>query len=130
MQDLILEFIGNIAFTIGMVGVAIIIIGVLRGLYHYMQHLRENNFHCIRYEIGSHLILGLDFLVAKDILYTLLLDTNNFEKFWIDLTSLTTVIAIRIVLTVFLQKEMIDMNQEPCEEKPKKRRWFWQKKAA
>ncbi len=110
MESNILEIIHYASFTIGIVGILIIIIGAIRGFYHYLLHLRADNFAQIRYEVGSHIILGLDFLVGKDIIDTMLIDANNPEKFWMDLAALLTVVTIRIILTYFIQKEIADLK--------------------
>jgi len=111
MHESIFSVIQQISFTIGLIGILVIIIGAIRGLYHYLLHLRENNFAQIRYEVGSHIILGLDFLVVKDIMDTMLIQTEEIEKFWMELVALVTVVAIRIILTYFIQQEIKNIDQ-------------------
>lgn len=97
---------------LGMIGITIILIGAARGLYHYLQNIRQTDFPRIRYEIGSHLILGLDFLVGQDVIQTLLLDRSDPDRFWMDLAGLITVVSVRIVLTYFIQKELEEIKHK------------------
>ncbi len=112
MKTQLLSIIHEISFSIGLMGICIIMIGAARGIYHYLRSIRVQNFEKIRYEIGSHLILGLDFLVAKDVIDTLLINGNQDQRFWMDLVSLITVVFIRIILTYFIQKEIQNIRQK------------------
>lgn len=108
----ILHIIRYVSFSIGLIGILVIIVGSVRGFYHYLLHLRQDNFAQIRYEVGSHIILGLDFLVGKDIIDTMLIDAHNPDKFWMDLAALVTVVTIRIILTYFIQKEIRELKSQ------------------
>ncbi|HEY5714057.1 MAG TPA: DUF1622 domain-containing protein [Candidatus Gracilibacteria bacterium] len=113
MYEEILHIIKYVSFSVGVVGISVIAMGAARGLYHYILHLREDNFRNIRYELGSHLILGLDFLVAKDIIDTLLIDVNGEQQlFWMELALLITVVMVRITLTYFTQKELNELGRK------------------
>ena len=104
MQELVLSLIENLSLLIGVIGIAIILIGALKGIYHYVVTRDEHNFQHVRLVLGSHIILGLDFMVGKDIIDTLLLDSGN--EFWRDLAGLITVVSIRIILTHFMLQEI------------------------
>ncbi len=107
-KELILGLVADFSLFIGLIGIAVIIVGAMRGLYGYI-FLHESNFHRVRLILGTHLVLGLDFLVGKDIIDTILLDTG--EAFWEDLASLITVVIIRIVLTHFMLKEIHEIQE-------------------
>ena len=110
-METLLNYIEYLSFGVGIIGIGIILIGVSRGLFHYLLSIRATNFAKIRYEVGSHIILGLDFLVAQDIIDTLLIDKQHPEHFWMDLASLITVVTIRIILTYFIQKEIEEIKE-------------------
>ena len=109
MEAFLFKIIGEISFLIGVVGILVIVLGSLRAFFQYIFSIQKNNFERIRLTLGSHLILGLDFLVGKDIIDTLLLDSN--EVFFTDLAGLITVVTIRIVLTFFTEKELEKIEQ-------------------
>ena len=116
MEALIFTAVEAISLLIGSVGIAIIVIGAVKGLYHYMFTSDEHNFQHVRLVLASHIILGLDFLVCKDIIDTMLLDSG--AEFWRDLAGLITVVSIRIILTHFMLQEV---SQIEGEEKVKKK---------
>jgi len=108
MVEIILDFIAWLSLMIGMIGIFIIVWGALKAFWLFIRHHEHEDFQLIRLELGSHVILGLDFLVGKDIIDTLLLDTG--ARFWEDLAGLGTVVAIRIILTHFMLKEIRDLE--------------------
>ena len=60
------------------------------------------------------MLLGLDFLVCKDLIDTLLLDSG--AEFWRDLAGLSIIVCIRIVLSVLAQKEIHELERVKDEE--------------
>jgi uncharacterized membrane protein len=105
MQEFFMPIIHHISFIIGLVGIMIIMIGATRGLVQYFRP-GKYSYAKVRLTVGSHIILGLDFLVGKDIIDTLLLDASEDRAFLMHLAGLFTVVVIRIVLTYFTEKEL------------------------
>jgi uncharacterized membrane protein len=54
----------------------------------------------IRYDVGRHLLLGLEFLIAADSMRTIVQPTLE------EVTVLAIIVAIRTVLSFFLTREM------------------------
>jgi len=104
MNEIIFTLVEGLSLFIGTIGIAIIAIGSIKALYHYVMTRDEHNFQHTRLVLSSHIILGLDFMVGKDIIDTVLLDRG--AEFWQDLASLITVVGIRIILTHFMLKEV------------------------
>ena len=98
--------------VIGYVGIFIMMIGACKGLYMFVcrtllqRDVRAN----IRIELGQHLALGLEFLVGKDIIESLVHPT------WDDLGKLCAIIMIRSVLTLFLSYELKEAARETREQ--------------
>ncbi|MCK5460987.1 DUF1622 domain-containing protein [Candidatus Gracilibacteria bacterium] len=112
-MGLFFTFIQVISFFVGLVGTTIIFIGAILGVYKYI--LPQYDIQTVRLTIGTHIILGLDFMVGKDIIDTMLLDgILNEKRFWMDLAGLFTVVLIRIVLTHFTSKEIRDLEKNKC----------------
>ncbi len=61
----------------------------------------------IRYDIGFHLLLGLEFLIAADIIRTILRPTLE------ELAILGGIVAIRTVISYFLGREI---GQKPLKK--------------
>ncbi len=121
MNEFILKGIEEVSLVIGLIGIFIILVGALRGFAQYLLSLDNPEFFQeIRLTLGSHLILGLDFLVCKDIIDTLLLDTGS--QFIQDISSLIVIVAIRIILTFFTMKEIQDLKEFQEDKRKKKQK--------
>ncbi len=101
----ILEY---IALTIGVVGAGVITWGVILAVLElirleYKRFRRENICRpreLVRNHLGSYLLLGIEFLIAADIIRTII--SPNLEAILV----LGVVVAIRTVLGYFLDKEL------------------------
>jgi len=100
-----------ISLYVGLAGVAIIIYGVVlmfvRLIRMEIARTRSrkhvfNERNALRHQLGSYLLLGLEFLIAADIIGTVTHPTLN------DMAILGSIVAIRTVLSIFLDKEMED----------------------
>ncbi len=107
MKEFIVEIIENASFAIGLVGIFIIFWGAIFGFWNFFKS-EKSNFSASRLILSRHLVLGLDFLVAKDIIATFLLEGHET---WLDLTRLVIVVSIRIVLNHFLEKEIKSLRK-------------------
>ena len=97
----IVEFVSPI---IGFIGILVILIGAVHALFKYIFTEKGKSSISARVVLNHHLVLGLDFLVGKDIMDTFLLHPGTTE--WLDLATLVTVVAVRIILSYFLEKEI------------------------
>ena len=103
-----------ISVAIGVVGIAIIVWGVVLMVFRLIRlelsrfkqgsiyHERET----IRHQLGSYLLLGLEFLIASDIIGTVAHPTLN------DMAVLGSIVVIRTVISYFLDRE-IEAFQPP-----------------
>lgn len=108
-----LESVGMIfSHFLGFVGILIIIFGSIKALFHFLEtlHGKYRTLHGIRLELGRHLVLGLEFLVGKDILASLVSPT------WDELGKLAIIVSIRTVLAIFLGREMKEAERAIKEE--------------
>lgn len=111
MEEQILIFIGKLSLSLGILGIFIILVGATKGFLEFINPRRTGSLRLIRRELGSHTILGLDFLVGKDIIDTLLLDVEEESRFYANLLGLFAVVSIRIILTYFTGKELKDIDE-------------------
>jgi len=109
MKEILYTGIGWISEGIGLIAIAVIIAGVLKSSCIYCFKSRGKLIH-VRAEISLHLLLALDFLIAKDIIDTFLVPTHREN--WEALLSLAGVVLIRIVLTHFLEEEVHHLWEE------------------
>jgi len=105
-----------IAFAISMVGVAVLAWGALMAVIEFVS-LEIKRFKGVnicsardhlRHHLGSYILLGLEFLIAADIIRTIMQPTKN------DLIILGSIVLIRTVLSYFLNLEMRVSHK--CEE--------------
>ena len=102
-----------IAAIIGFIGIIIMTYGSVRcGTEALMSAIkREDHVPKIRIELGKYLALGLEFLVGKDIIETIVHPT------WDDLGKLAAIIALRTILTLFVSWELKHIGEELKEER-------------
>ena len=106
-MSLILKILDILAFSIGLIGVGIIYVGVIQAFIFYI--LRKK-FWDTRLILVKHILLGLDFLIARDIIETVILKTE--KTLWIDLAALVLIIIIRVVFSYFTSREMQQIEEE------------------
>jgi uncharacterized membrane protein len=98
------------AAIIGYVGIAIMAIGALRGAVMFIRYSfqgkNHNHLPMIRIEVGKHLALGLEFLVGKDIIESLVHQT------WDDLRKLAVLIVLRTAVAFILSWELKEVKRE------------------
>lgn len=102
-----LEFVSDsVASTLGYIGVAIIIYGALKGFLHFVfaAVTRIGHIPHIRIEFAKHLSLGLEFLVGKDIIGTIV------NPSWDELGKLGAIIVLRTIVALFLDYELEKME--------------------
>jgi uncharacterized membrane protein len=95
-------------WMIGAAGIIVVSVGVLRmfAVFIALEFRRQKGERVLkereleRQVLGSYLLLGLEFLIAADIVETILKPTLE------DLGLLAAVVVIRTVLSYFLTKEM------------------------
>jgi len=99
-----------IYYIIGGIGVTVVIWGVIKGIVALLiteiRRFRSLGAQTIELEepirvgIGFYLVLGLEFLIAADIIRTIL------EPSLVELGVLGAIVAIRILLAYFLGREI------------------------
>jgi uncharacterized membrane protein len=113
----------SLFYLVSGVGVLIVLAGVVEGAWRFARlrldrrlgHTRlimETDF--IRERMGAHLLLGLDFFIAADII------KSTFAPTWENVGVLAAIVAIRIVLSYFLSREMEQARRERNELKNEK----------
>jgi len=113
----------NISFVVGIIAIAIIVWGVVLGLigvfknefYRFRaKHTKTNTLHQIRHKVGSYLLLGLEFLIAADIIRTIIEPTLE------ELAILGSIVVIRTIISYFLEREIGRTAEYPVNDKVRK----------
>src|SRR6266540_4915620 len=103
-----MEYPHHTSFGIGVLGVLVIVFGVACGLVRLvraeLQAARgadvEDDRKRLRHLLGYYLLLGLEFLIAADIIDTLMKPSTQ------DLIVLGAIVAIRTVISYSLNSEL------------------------
>lgn len=101
-----LPIIAEIVAVIELVGVAIISVGAALALLQFLLALARGGDRLaavgrLRSSLGRSILVGLEFLVAADIINTVVIDLN-LEN----VASLAAIVAIRVVLSFSLEVEI------------------------
>lgn len=107
-----MQILNIITFIIATIGTAIITWGAIISLvlflfYEYLDvfkiHKRKieiKDKHYLRQELGSYILLGLEFMIAADIIHTFIKPNKDA------LIILGSIVAIRTVISYFLNREL------------------------
>lgn len=107
-------FLNIIATIISVISLLIVAYGVFVGFVAFLRNeikrfngtYTVNNIRQLRADFGSYLLLGLEFLIASDILKTVV-DPSLDE-----LAILGGVVVVRTILSVFLNKEIKELAED------------------
>lgn len=102
------EPLNQISLFVGVIGVGIIVWGVLVGLLKFVKtewsSLRGSDTteakESLRHQLGYYLLLGLEFLIAADIIHTVLTPSLG------ELAILGSIVAIRTVISFSINWEL------------------------
>lgn len=103
-----LQLLYHVSFGIGFMGIVVIIWGTLVATAEFFRfeltRVRGGNKcpgrELTRHHYGSYILLGLEFLIAADIVHTLM------QPDLTELAGLGAIVVIRTVLSFFLNREM------------------------
>ena len=108
------HFLDLLAVVISVTSLLIVTYGALIGIISFLKNeIRRltggysiTNIRKLRATFGTYLLLGLEFLIASDILKTVLEPTLN------ELALLGGIVVLRTILSVFLNKEIKELESE------------------
>lgn len=105
------EFLLFFQHTISFIGILVIVSGVILALFQYIQYLitrqffnQEVKINEIRLKLGRILILGLEFIVAAD----LIASTTTPDYYSLGIVAI--IVAIRTFLSFSLSREIDSLN--------------------
>ena len=97
--------IGMVGHVIEIIGVIIIIIGFILSTAWYVIRWRRGasleSYHHYRQDLGRSIMLGLEFLVAGDIIRTIIVEQTLNSA-----ATLAVIVVIRILLSLTLEYEV------------------------
>lgn len=111
---MITHYLNILATAISVISLIIVVYGAVIALYAFLKNeirrftggFSATNIRRLRAELGTYLLLGLEFLIASDILKTVL------EPSLGELAILGGVVVLRTILSIFLNKEIKELQDE------------------
>lgn len=112
MEKIVISWIEPIALGIEVVGILTMIFGAILAVWRYFNNLHQegSSYRTFRHDLGKAILLGLEFLVAGDIIATVTMDPTMDQ-----VMVLGVIVVIRTFLSLSLQVEL-------------EGKWPWQKK--
>ena len=112
------EIIHHVSTGVGIAGAAIILYGVvfmfLRLLRLELSRIKRGSIarerERLRHQLGSYLLLGLEFMIAADIIGTI------YQPSLQGMAVLGSIVVIRTVISFFLDREMAMFHELPDTE--------------
>jgi len=102
-----------IQHTVSFLGILIIFFGTLIALYQFARFIffdksstHKNTINKIRLNLGQAIILGLEFIVAADLIGT----TTTPDYYAVGI--LASIVLIRTLLSFTLNKEILSLSKE------------------
>ncbi len=104
----------EIARYIDLIGIAIVLYGFVRATFGFVrqelgrfgaQHSMLG-CHKIRLELGTYILIAIEFMIASDIIHTVL------SRELIDLAFVSALIVIRTAISFFLGRELAELRAE------------------
>lgn len=95
-----------VTLAISLLGALVVITGVAEATVQFLKRkltskrLTISGEESIRHQLGAHLLLGLEIFIAADIISSFIAPT------WDKVGILAVVVAIRTVLSYFLEREI------------------------
>lgn len=94
----------QVGIAVDCTGIALIVIGALSACVRFVQRTltrAADAYQELRDNLGRSILIGLEFLVAGDIIKTIVVTPD-----WKNVLSLAGIVAIRTVLSISLNVEM------------------------
>lgn len=109
------EILDIIATGISVLSIVIILYGTLQALFMIIRNEfskdKYDGIQSIRINFGSYLLLGLEILIGADIIKTIV--DPSYEE----LIILAGVVIVRTVMSVFLNREVKEIEEQKEKEK-------------
>ena len=118
---MLIHFLDLLAIIMSVISLLIVTYGaliamvlfIINELKRFTGKYNTINIRKLRSVFGTYLLLGLEFLIASDILKTVL------EPTFQELIILAGVVVIRTILSVFLNKELKELESQDKDITPK-----------
>ncbi|MEL6724883.1 MAG: DUF1622 domain-containing protein [Pseudomonadota bacterium] len=119
LDEPVMHALEGLAICIDLIGVALILFGFFVALFRLLAGLRHGiglmspnlgNLSAARTILGTYILTGLEFMIASDIIHTVI--TREFT----DLIFVGLLVLIRTAISFFLGREIIELQHEDAQK--------------
>lgn len=104
----------TVASVIDLIGITIVLWGFARALFDFLlnetRRLRTSTgascLHRVRIDLGTYILVGIEFMIASDIIQTVI--RRRLE----DLAFVSALVAIRTAISFFLGREIAEVRRQ------------------
>jgi uncharacterized membrane protein len=120
LDEPVMQVLEGLAICIDLIGVTLILFGFFVALFRLLAGLRHGiglmspdlgNLSAARTILGTYILTGLEFMIASDIIHTVI--TREFT----DLIFVGLLVLIRTAISFFLGREILEIEHEVNERK-------------
>jgi uncharacterized membrane protein len=116
LSEILVQVIGLVVPIVEACGAIVIVLGVGRTLIVYVLTFLKKDcneeMRALRIRLGQNMVMGLEFLVAADILKT------SVSPTWEDILFLAALIGLRTLLNFLLEYELRLLNLQRASQRP------------
>ncbi|MBP3710059.1 MAG: DUF1622 domain-containing protein [Treponema sp.] len=114
MKETLILILDNVEFAISVISITVVIYGSVRAiidfikdevLYSRNEEVKAHSLMAIRADFGVYLMIALQFLIAADIIRTIL------KPDLMELATLGGIVLLRTVLSIFLERELKELKE-------------------
>jgi uncharacterized membrane protein len=104
----------TVASVIDLIGIAIVLWGFLRALVGFLRNeavrfrsgAGASCMQQVRIDLGTYILVGIEFMIASDIIHTVV------TRRLVDLAFVSALVAIRTAISFFLSREIAEAREE------------------
>lgn len=107
-----------ITLIIGIIGAAVVIIGLIHALgmlfkFWFGRNHDDERYYLdkIRLDLGRYIVVALEFFIAKDVIETIVVPSME------EMIMLAVLVIIRTILSYFLTREIHQIEQQKIEHR-------------
>ena len=100
-EEILYSFVMALIHIIEIIGIFIVVSGVFKAFKDYLHcFFKDKNTIELRHDLGSAMVIGLEFKMAAEILRTVIVRT------WQEIVMLAAIIVLREILFFFINKDI------------------------
>lgn len=111
-EEIFYNIVMSLIHVIEIIGIFIVVTGVFKAFKDYLTcFFKDGNTFELRHDLGTAMVIGLEFKMAAEILRTVIVRTKE------EIIMLGAIIILREILFFFINKDIRDHTDKEKDEK-------------